>query len=393
MMGDDKIRPVKVLHVVHSLDVGGLENGVVNLINRLDSDRFCQIVCCLTRAGKLVSRIERQGTEVLEVGHSAKSFRFPLVKLAQVFGRISPDIVHTRGWAAVDAVFAARLARVPAVIHGEHGRDWNDTAGVTFRRNQVRRLVGLMVDRYVVVCNFFRNWLRDTCKIREEKILHIPNGVDTRKFAPLAPKVSHYSAAATSQMMALRKRLSLPTHGTVLGTIGRLDPVKDFDTLLGGFARARSRFPETRLVIVGDGPMRQKLIRVATDLGVGPYVSWLGEREDIPVLLRCFDLYIQSSIFEGMSNTILEAMASGLPVVATRVGGTPELVDERVNGRLVPAQDPVALGDALVTYIADPMLRASHRETARQRTLERFDLSRMVTAYRNLYLSLAVNKR
>jgi len=385
-------RPLKVLHVVHSLEVGGLENGVVNLINRLDPNRFEQIILCLTRSGRLATRIKQQGVRILEMGQSDDGFRLPLAKLIKVFRGVAPHLVHTRGWSTVDAVFAARLAGVPRLVHGEHGRDWKDTEGESWKRIQFRRLIGLMVHRYVVVCDFFRRWLQETCRVRNEKIVHIPNGVDTTKFSPLeatpcAQRLppSAQSLAQSTELRTLRWQLGLPGKGPLVGTVGRLDPVKDFATLLRGFAAVRNHFPEVTLVVVGDGPSRSELTQLANDLGLGLYVHWLRERDDVPSLLRCFDLFVQTSLFEGMSNTILEAMSTGLPIIATQTGGNGELVTGGENGVLIPVGDPQALAKALAGYLENPELRQLHGQQSRERALHRFDLSLMASRYTALY--------
>jgi glycosyltransferase involved in cell wall biosynthesis len=187
--------PLKILHVVHSLEVGGLENGLINLVNRLDGNCFWHTICCLSRAGKIAERIERNGVEIVELGLARRGFRFPVLALKKQFQRIAPDVVHTRGWGTIDAVFAAKLARVPRIIHGEHGRDVDDAKGFNWRRNKVRRIVSCLVERYVVVCDFFRVWLRDECRISERKIIHITNGTESipinllRRDRRSAPKI------------------------------------------------------------------------------------------------------------------------------------------------------------------------------------------------------------
>jgi sugar transferase (PEP-CTERM/EpsH1 system associated) len=294
----------------------------------------------------------------------------------------------------VDAVFAGRLARVPQVIHGEHGRDWKDTAGRNWKRNQIRRLIGRLVDRYVVVCKFFGDWLREDCKVPAHKILHVPNGVDTARFKPLAdlksqivrPRLTtEVSNNLQSEICNLRSQLGLPVGGILLGTVGRLDPVKDMATLLKGFAVVRHRVRDVNLAIVGDGPMRSQLVHLARHLNIEPNVCWLGEREDVPLLLRCFDLFVQTSLFEGMSNTILEAMATGLPVVATDTGGNGELIASDENGALIPVGEIEALVHALTRYVETPDLRRLHGSQSRQRALREFDLSLMASRYADLY--------
>ena len=373
-------KPVNIVHVVHSLDVGGLENGVVNLLNRLDHSRFAHTVCCLAQSGQLARRIAQERVKIVEIGCSAHGFRFPLVTLMRLFRDLKADVVHTRGWAAVDAVFAARLAGVKAVIHGEHGREWTDAQGANWKRNQIRRIVGLLVSHYVVVCDFFSEWLRHTCKVPGRKIIHIPNGVDTEKFHPL-----EVNADAPGARSELRGRLGLPVDGLLVGAVGRLDPVKDFPTLLRGFAQLSCQFPQARLVIVGDGPIRAELTDLARALDLAPRVLWVGAQEDVASFLRCFDLFVQCSIFEGMSNTILEAMATGLPVVASTTGGNGELVVGGANGFLFPVGDVEALTRALAKYASNQALRELHAAQSRQRALEHFNLSLMTSRYSSLY--------
>src|SRR5919106_2009401 len=137
--------PLRIAHVVHSLELGGLENGVVNLLNQLNSSQFDHTVICLTRAGSFAQRIKNKNVTILEIGCSGKSFRFPVLKLASLFREFEVDLVHTRGWGAVDAVFAASMARVKTIIHGEHGREWTDTRGTNWKRNQIRRIIGRLV--------------------------------------------------------------------------------------------------------------------------------------------------------------------------------------------------------------------------------------------------------
>jgi sugar transferase (PEP-CTERM/EpsH1 system associated) len=362
-----------------------LENGLVNLINSLDPERFEHSVCCLTKSGRFAERIASAGVKIVELNLPAGQFRFPLLRLAGLFREISPHIVHSRGWATVDASFAARFARRAAIIHGEHGRDFLDKDGDNWKRNQIRRLVGLNVSRYVVVCDFFRSWLTRRCRVPARKVVHIPNGVDTEKFRPKNRCVADEDGISDS---AWRRSLDISADAVILGSIGRLDPVKDFPTLLTGFTEIKRQYPHAVLVIVGDGPIRANLVRISSDHGLGRSVKWLGERRDIPTLLRRFDLFVQTSMFEGMSNTILEAMASGLPIVATETGGNSELVKNGQNGVLIPVAGVNALVGAVGAYLQNPALRAQHGAESRRRVEVDFNLSLMATRYADLYTNL-----
>jgi sugar transferase (PEP-CTERM/EpsH1 system associated) len=370
-----------------------LENGLVNLVNTLDAEQFDHSIVCLTRAGSFADRISNGNVAIIEVGAADNSFRFPLVKLARLFRAQASDVVHTRGWGAVDAVFAARYAGVRTIIHGEHGREWTDTQGSNWKRNKIRMIVGRLVRHYVIVSDFFRPWLTKECRVDSDKIVYIPNGVDARRFHPLTQtEGADDTPAGESSHVAvqdLRRRLGVPEEGLLIGNVGRLDPVKDIPTLLGALAGVLPQYPNSRLAIVGDGPSREALQRQSRDLKIDHAVIWLGRRDDVPALLRCFDVFVQSSLFEGMSNTILEAMATGLPIIASETGGNAELVAPGVNGLLFPVGDVSALANALRLYLSDSTLRKAHALESRRRVLKQFEIGQMTQRYMDLYLKSA----
>jgi sugar transferase (PEP-CTERM/EpsH1 system associated) len=364
-----------VVHVVHSLHVGGLENGVVNLVNE-SRPGLRHTIVCLTTEGPLRARLA-PGIDVLALGkrpgHDVRGFG----RLVRTLRELRPAIMHSRNWATFDAVLAAGLARVPAIVHGEHGRDITDPEGRNVRRRRLRRLFAPLVNRFVTVSSDLQRWLVEDVHIPASKVVTICNGVDTTRFAP-------------GNVVAARTALGLPADVLVVGTVGRLDPVKDQAGLIQAFDRLRARHPRAVLVIAGDGPCRQDLQAQVATLGLGDRVRLLGERKDVPTVLQALDVFVLPSIAEGISNTILEAMATGVPVVATRVGGSPELVDSGATGVLVPRQDPEALAAAIGSYLADPGLLARHGRAARQRVLDRFGLATMRDAYAALYSDLRV---
>jgi sugar transferase (PEP-CTERM/EpsH1 system associated) len=367
-------KPINIVHVVHALDVGGLENGLVNILNHLD-DRFSHTIMCLTRSGRMAERIKNSQVKIIEMRLPKDRFRFPVLRLAREFQSISPDIVHTRGWATVDAICAARVAGVSCVIHGEHGREVGDPNGRNRKRNIVRKCLSPLVTRFVTVSDDLKSWLIRTVGIPESKVTTIHNGVDTRRFSP-------------DGRGAIRESLGLDDSVFTLGTVGRLDPVKDHGSLLQAFMPiARSARP-VGLIIAGDGPMRSAIERLCSELKISDKVHLLGERHDIPQVLKACDVFTLTSIAEGISNTILEAMASALPVVATRVGGNPELVDHGVSGFLVSARDVAALTAAYESYLHDPKLKDEHGGNARARAEQKFSLERMASQYAQLYQGL-----
>lgn len=363
-----------VIHVLHSLGVGGTENGVVNLIRALEGE-VRHTVVSMTGPGPLAARLP-DDVELHCLGKRPGLDLGSVVRLSRLLRRLRPDVVHSRNWGAFDAILAARLARVPVVIHGEHGREADDPEGLSRRRNRLRRLAAPFVDRFVTVSFDLRRWLIHVVGIPERRVVTILNGVDTTRFCDDGRETG-------------RQALGLVGDAVVLGTVGRLDPVKDQQGLLEAFARLARTDGRAVLVVLGDGPCREALEARARRPDLAGRVRLLGERDDVPTLLRGFDIFVLPSIAEGISNTILEAMATGLPVVATRTGGNPELVEDGVTGTLVPVGRPAALADALRAYAADPHLRALHGKAGRQRAVEEFALERMVRRYRDLYHALA----
>jgi sugar transferase (PEP-CTERM/EpsH1 system associated) len=359
-----------IAHVVNSLATGGLENGVVNIVNHAGL-RFRHAVICMTIEGAFRPRVGPT-VEVLAIhkkpGRDVRAF----IRLVMLLRRLRPAIVHSRNWATFDAIPAAWTARVPVVIHGEHGRDISDPAGENRRRNRLRRALSPMVDRYVAVSDDLSHWLTEKVSIPTRKVITIPNGVDSTRFSGIGRSEA-------------RRRLGILPDHVVVGTVGRLDPVKDQASLVKAFATLRPTRPAALLIIVGDGPCRMELTNLVSDLGLGDRVLLLGERQDIPELMATMDVFVLPSIAEGMSNTVLEAMATGLPVVATRIGGNPELIEDGLTGRLVPPLEMAELASAIDGYLDDAHLRALHGKASRHRAVERFDLAVMARAYENLY--------
>ena len=370
-------RRLRIAHVLHALDVGGTENGTVNVINGLAGD-FEHAVVTMAGEGRLASRLPA-AVSVVRVAKRPGNDPRAVLGLVRTLRALRPDVVHSRNWGAFDAVYAARLAGVRAVVHGEHGREASDPRGENRRRSALRRWLSPLISRYVTVSEDLRSWLLADVGIAARKVVTIPNGVDTARFAPVDQE-------------GARAALGLAPAARVVGTVGRLDPVKDQAGLVEAFAAVRREHPAARLVIAGDGPCAADLRARVERLGLGDAVALLGERHDIPRVLAALDVFVLPSIAEGMSNTVLEAMATGLPVVATRVGANPELVDDGVTGTLVPARAPDALARAIASYVADPLLGQLHGKASRQRVEARFTLPRMCEGYRDLYRAVGARR-
>jgi sugar transferase (PEP-CTERM/EpsH1 system associated) len=374
-MGQGKPTPpqIRIAHVLHSFDVGGLENGVLNLINQLDWQVYQHWLCCVTSSGRMAMRLQRNDVAIIELGKTQRNHWFTGVRLGALFRKIKPDIVHTRNWGAMDGILGARLARVPIVIHSEHGWTIGDVNGNNLKRARIRRILFRLADRIVTVSMQQRDWLTCQIGIKPFRITTICNGVDLTRF--------HRGARNDD----VRKRWGFTEKEFVLGTVGRLDPIKNQANLIRAFGRLATKYPHIRLIIAGRGPCESELNQLVASLGLTGKCRLSGETDDVPKILAAMDLFVLPSISEGISNTILEAMASGLPVVATAVGGNQELVKDRETGLLLSGFAPDDLCPALDFYISRPAEANLHGLTARRRAEQEFSLNRMVASYDQLY--------
>ena len=366
-MGGD-LTLIRVVHVLYSFGTGGLEKGIATVASHA-SPGFEHVVMCLGRSGGS-ARLLPESAELIEMDKpSGNSLAF-VWRMSREFKRLRPHVVHTRNWSGMDGILAARIAGIRRVVHGEHGWGMSDLLGQSPRRLRVRRLFSRWVREYTCVSRAMVRWLEDEVRVGKP-VTQIYNGVDTEVFRP-------------GPDGGVRAELGIPGRSFVIGSVGRLDPIKDHSTLFRAFVRLREAVPDARLLVVGDGPERERLESEA-----GPGVVFLGNRTDVPRVLRALDVLVLCSRNEGISNTILEAMASGLPVVATRVGGNPELVVPGATGELVSPGAPGEISDRLLRYVRDPMLAKAHGMAGRKRVLECFSIEAMVAGYERVWRRVA----
>ncbi|HEV7122383.1 MAG TPA: TIGR03088 family PEP-CTERM/XrtA system glycosyltransferase [Rhodanobacter sp.] len=363
-----------IVHVLYRLDTGGMEHIIVSLINAT-RDRYRHAVIALAGFGVLRSEIENAVTTCLSLEKKPGKDWPCYFRFWRALRTLKPDLVQTYNIGTLDLAPVVRLAGVRCLVHAEHGRDAADPQGENPRYLGLRRWLAPLIDRYVAVSPDLQNWLTDRARIRPSKVRYIENGVDVAAFD--LPRV------------APRQRLAnFAPPGTVLiGNIARLDKVKDQVGLVAAFKLLRENAgrADCRLVIAGEGPQRDELERQIVQLGLMQTVRLLGNRDDVAELLAECDVFVLSSIAEGMPVTLLEAMAAKLPVVATDVGGVAAVVEAGISGTLVPAGDPPALASALSTYAEDETLRRRHGDAGYARVATQFSLKAMVTAYVTLY--------
>jgi sugar transferase (PEP-CTERM/EpsH1 system associated) len=370
-------RPL-VAHILHRFDTGGLENGVVNLINHMPAGTYRHMVVALTEVTDFRHRLCDPEVECIALHKPPGQGVRLYPRLWQLLREHRPAIVHTRNLAALEMQPVAWAARVPGRIHGEHGRDVSDLDGRNPKYQRLRRLYAPFVQRYVALSQDLQGYLVERVGIAPERIEQIYNGVDSQRFSPPADGPEPIPGCP----------FAAPTHWLV-GTVGRMQAVKHQTLLARAFVLALQQQPalreRLRLVLVGEGPLRAQAQALLTDAGLAD-LAWLpGERSDVPELMRGLNCFVLPSLAEGVSNTILEAMASGLPVVATDVGGNGELVQHGHTGLVIPSDDAAAMAQALCRLAAQPEDAARMGVAGRAAVEQRFSLQAMVTAYQHLY--------
>lgn len=375
-----------VAHIIYRLDIGGLENGVVNLVNRMPPHRYRHaIICTHGYSETFCKRIHRPDVLVVSVDKRPGKDPGAYYRVWRALRRLRPAIVHTRNLGTVDLQWVAAAAGIRRRIHGEHGWGAADVRGTSARSLRIRRACRRVIHTYVAMSRDLAQWLEQQVGVPHDRIRQLYSGVDTQRFSPegALPADFPWQAATSSDERPF-----------VIGTVGRLDPIKGQDRLLAGFRRllddaGTDGKRRLRLVIAGDGPARDSLLAQRSALGLDETVWMPGARGDIPQLMRAMDVFVLPSLNEGISNTILEAMASGRPVVAARVGGNPELVLDELTGSLYeaggPESDAAGIATALQAYVANPDLCRRHGAGGRERALEEFSLDAMVQRYLNLY--------
>jgi sugar transferase (PEP-CTERM/EpsH1 system associated) len=366
------------MHVVDQLAKGGLENGLVNLVHHLDPKRFEHVVYAVRRLGPNAARLRMDRVRVVCQGKQDTDFPIQVGMLARGIREFKPDIVHSRNWGAVEAVLAARWVRSCLIVHSEHGLESDANAKEPRRRILFRRLAFELADRVLSVSHQLRDLHARRTGFAPDRITVIHNGVDAQRFFP--------DPAARAR---IREELGLSEDEFCIGCVGNLLPVKDHMTMLKALEVFAGASQHWRLVIAGEGPERRSLERT-----IGQHPEWkervllMGTSDRIPELLNAMDVYVLPSVSEGISNSLLEAMSSGVPVIVTATGGNPEVVVDGESGLLFPVGDSSRLAEQLTLLRTQPDLRLRLAHQATRRVREEFSIESMVRNYAQLYESL-----
>lgn len=360
-----------LMQVVLSLTQGGSETLARDIALGIDPGRWRTSICALDAGGPLAAALGHGGIPVHILGRRP-GFDWRLIpRLFRLFSREGVDVVQTHHLAPlIYSALAARAAGA-ALVHVEHDRF--SFASAKARRRL--RTLSTLCHRVVVVGDDIYDYFVKAAGIPPDKLTVIHNGVDLRRYsaAPLRP----------------RSALGLPATGRLIGHVARLDPAKDQYSLLQAFKRVLTVHPDTYLVMVGDGPLRQELASLAASLALCGNVVWLGRRNDVPDLLPHFDIFALTSVNEGLPIALLEAMACARPVVATAVGDVPTIIEHDTTGLLITAGDAKALADAVTILLDRPDHAGALGRSARSLVERRFSLADTLSRYERLYESLA----
>ncbi|GAA0369552.1 glycosyltransferase [Bowmanella denitrificans] len=368
-----------IAHVIYRFDTGGLENGLVNLINSLPEHEYQHSIVTHKGANPdFAKRVTVKNVRYYDLNKGEGNDIGVLWRLNRLLKRLNPDVLHTRNLATLEGQLVGWWRKIPLRIHGEHGWGVNDLGGVNIKYQRLRRLFRPFVHQYVALSAEAKEYLLDKIGVTASKVAHICNGVDTERFA------------STQRLHTPLPEIFLPQDCVVFGTVGRLAEVKNQAYLIDAFAELLKMLPSHRdriaLMLVGDGVTRIRLQKRVVETGIEDRVWFAGDRADVPALMQSMDVFVLPSLAEGISNTVLEAMATGLPVLATNVGGNPDLImPEYVRDHLVPVGEPQRLAEMMARYALQPQLAESDGYQIQAYCQSRFSLASMVAKYHAIY--------
>ncbi|HKM54517.1 MAG TPA: glycosyltransferase [Isosphaeraceae bacterium] len=370
---------VRVVHVVLSLDIGGLERIVADLVRVGRALGQIPSVICLERPGTLAAQVESLGVPVL-CADKPPGLRLETIgRVRELLRQLRPDVLHTHQIGAlVYAGPAARRERIPVVVHTEHTNTIARHRSLSrqFRTRLLWGLAGSYAARFFCVSDDIANAVKAYWTISQRRVIVVPNGIDTRAFD------------SDGDCEFLRRELGIPHGVPVIGTVGRLNEVKSQDLLIRSFAQISNHDPKPHLLLVGDGPERQRLQQLAENLGISDRVHFAGYQPRPEQFLHVMDIFALTSRHEGMPLVILEAWAAGLPVVASRVGGVPKMIAQGQTGLLFDSGDEGALTEAMNRLLAHPDEAQRLGEAGCEYARSRFDLRVMAETYERHYRDL-----
>jgi len=370
---------VFVVHLIYKLDVGGLEKVMLECIKNTQNKGIQHAVIALTEITSFAENLPNN-VQTYSLNKKPGSDLGCHIRLYKLLKTLKPTIIQTYNIATIEYHPISWLAGIKGHIHAEHGRDIYDPKGVNKKHNFLRKIMSLFIQRYIAVSLDLTQWLLNYVGINKNKVKLIYNGIDTNKFA---------SQANTK---ITRRALNFDENIILFGAVSRLTPIKDHKNLIQAFSLVIARQSKTskhaKLVIVGDGPLYSELAALIAQLNLTNHVYLIGERNDIDKILPELNVYVMSSIAEGIPLAILEAMSAGLPIISTLVGGIPELLENEKQGLLVPAQNSEKLANAMLWMLEHEDLAKNQGKINKEVVKNKFSINTMVNSYLKEYKGL-----
>jgi len=363
-------RRIHVLQATFGMDIGGMERVIADLCRYVDPDRFRFTICCLSVRGKLADEVEADGVPVIYCENQARLGKYLRgVELGRIMREHKVDILHTHNTTAfIDGLIGARLAGVPVTVHTDHCKNYP----IERRWMVLENIASRLVDKVVAVSHHTRGELMEFEKMAADKVTVIHNGINPRPHAALSPEV-------------LRREFGIGPESFVIGTVGRLEAQKGLDLLLRSIPAVIAAAPQARFILVGGGTREAELKALSRSLGIEDHVVFTGWRTDAIALMKRFDCFVQSSNFEGMPMVLLEAMSLAKPIVATAVGGVPEVIEHEHTGLLIKSREEQELSQTLLRLVTNPDLTRHFGMNGRARYEQRFTAEAMASTYQQLY--------
>lgn len=372
-MNTEKKRKINLLHLIISLEIGGMERFVSDHCQGIDRNIFNPMVVCTDRLGDFAKVIEDSGISVQLLPKNSEKFDWKYILTLKSFLKSNNiDIIHVHSGSFPYGAFAGFLARTPVIILTDHGRRYVRNLKILV----FDTACALIADKIISVSSDLTNFLTEKEFISKNKIVTFINGVNTKAFCP-KPKAS-----------TIIDQLNITKDDFVIGTIGRFAEVKGQENLLRAFQIIKEQCPQAKLVLVGDGPDKDALMQLAQSLVLTEDVIFTGKRNDISDLLSIMDVFALPSLMEGTSIALLEAMASGIACVATNVGGNPGVITDGVDGLLAKVSDPVDLAEKILFLINNTERRQQICQQAVDKVTNNYSLDANIKQHQDLYRRL-----
>ena len=377
LLKNKPIDKICVAHLMQVLHFGGKENGIVNVVNNTNNRIFENYIITFLKGGSLQKMVDPARCTIVSTGRKWGNDSTLPFKVARELRGHGVHALHTHAWSTlIEGFGGAKIARTPILIHGEHGTMKDDS----LKHKIIQRFIWDRFDRILSVSEVLSDQLALRIGYPRDKIHTLVNGVNLEKF------IDHNSHGNYKEL------IDLPENTPVFGSVGRLVEVKNYPLLLRAAKKVIAQMPQAKLLLVGAGPLYPETKALIQELGIKENTVFIRWRKNIPDYIRAMDVFILPSFSEGMSNTILEAMACSRAVVATNVGGNPELVSHEKTGLLVPSDDDKKMAAAILDLLQHPEKRRAFAAAGRRKVEQQFTFRQMIRRYEKLYIELAEEK-